>query len=307
MAENFDPTDEEACGKQAVDALKQMLSLQELSEESGEQRFMARTLNRESPRIYGGQVLAQAIMAASHAAPVDRPIHSIHGYFLRPGDIDQELTLGVQHLNDGRSFSTRRVQAYQDQQPIFSAIASFQEAAKGPEHSSPMPQDLPSPESLPKVSDLVGHVPLPIARAISYERPFDLRHVEEPLWLSADPEKSPTTSVWFKTFDALPDDPTLHKAAIAYASDYLPVEPGLRAHGKHWLEQGMKVASLDHAMWFHRPARADEWLLYVLESPSAQDARSLATGKIFTAEGDHVATVAQETMLRLPEYREVIL
>ncbi len=302
MSENTQSNDSNA----AVDDLIEMLNLADRGATQNETLFGAQTLNRESPRIYGGQVLAQAIIAMTSTVDSDRDIHSLHGYFIRPGDIDQDLSFGVQKLNDGRSFSTRRVQAYQQGQAIFSAISSFQTASQGPEHGSTMPSDLPDPESLPTVADLVGHLPLPIARAISYHRPFDLRHVEEPLWLKADSSKSPTTAVWFKSFAPLPDDPNFHKAAIAYASDYMPVEPGLRAHGKHWMEQGMKVASLDHAIWFHRPARADEWLLYTLEAPSAQDARSLATGKIFSQDGAHVATIAQETMLRLPEYREDI-
>lgn len=288
----------------AVNELLRMLTLGEPSETAAEMVFSAETLNRETRRVFGGQVLAQAIIAGSRTVTDDRAIHSIHGYFIRPGDVDQPLSFGVRKLNDGRSFSTRRIQAYQDSAEIFSSIASFQDPAQGPEHGSVMPDGVPKPESLPSVADLVGHVPLPIARSIAYERPFDIRHVDQPLWLSADSDQRPASMAWVKSFAPLGDDPVIHRAALAYASDYLPVEPGLRAHGKFWMEEGMRVASLDHAMWFHRPVRVDEWLLYVLDSPSAQDARSLATGKFFTADGVHVATVAQETMLRLPEFRE---
>lgn len=304
MSENTEQSEEISSGQRAVEDLLHMLELGPGEMKNGEETFDALTLNRESRRIYGGQVLAQAIVAGAQTVEKDRTLHSIHGLFVRPGDVDQNLQFGVRTLNDGRSFSTRRIQAYQDAQEIFSSLASYQAASRGVEHSTPMPENIPAPESLPTVADLVGHVPLPIARAIAFERPFDLRHVEQPLWLSADAKNSPTTAVWFKTFAPLVGDPAIHQAAIAYASDYVPVEPGLRAHGKYWLEQGMNVASLDHTIWFHRPARADEWLLYVLESPSAQDARSLAIGKIFSAEGEHVATVAQESMLRLPEFRE---
>lgn len=281
-----------------------MLNLQERKAFGSDQHsFAAETLSRESPRIFGGQVLAQAVMAASRSVEADRALHSLHAYFLRPGSVDAQLTLGVQDLNDGRSFSTRRVHAYQEGLPIFSCIASFQTASAGPEHSSPMPEGLPDPETLPSVAELIGHVQIPVAQAVAFDRPFDLRHVDAPLYMQADPTPAATNAVWFKTFESLPDDPVLHRAAIAYASDYTQIEPVLRRHGKFWLEPGMKVASLDHAIWFHRDARADEWLLLVQDSPSAGDARGLSLGKIFTRDGKLVATVAQESMVRLPEYQ----
>lgn len=281
-----------------------MLNLQERPAFGSDQHsFEAQTLSRESTRIFGGQVLAQAVMAASRSVEGDRSIHSFHGYFLRPGSIDSQLTLGTQALNDGRSFSTRRVHAYQEGLPIFSCIASFQTESAGPDHASVMPEGLPEPDSLPTVAELIGHVPVPVAKAVAFDRPFDLRHVNPPLYMQPDAEPSPTNAVWFKTFESLPDDPVLHRAAIAYASDYTQMEPILRQHGKFWLEPGMNVASLDHAMWFHRDARADEWLLMVQESPSAQDARGLTISKIFSQDGAHVATVAQEAMVRLPEYK----
>lgn len=266
-------------------------------------KFEAKTLMRESKRIFGGQVLAQAVVAASNTVDSGRKIHSLHGYFLRPGDVDDQLSYGVQRLNDARSFSTRRVHGYQQGMPIFSMIASFQVPVSGPDHATGFPTGVPDPESLPTVAELIGNVQIPIAEAVAFGRPFDLRHVSSPLYLSADHGKAATNMVWFKTFEPLPDDPVLHRAAIAYASDYTQMEPVLRAHGKFWMEPGMKVASLDHAMWFHRDARADEWLLLVQESPSAQDSRGLSVGKIFTQAGDLVATVAQEMMFRLPEYR----
>ncbi len=303
MAQPHDSTNGQEAGRQAVADLQEMLKLTPLGRQQGEEIYSALTINPESRRIFGGQVLAQAIVALSDSVVETRTMHSIHAYFLRPGQVDQDLSFGVQKLTDARSFTSRRVQAYQQNQVIFSAIASFQEQAQGPNHSTPAPQNMPKPEELASVAETVGHLDLPIAQAISYHRPFDLRYIQAPLWLKPDPNPPPNAAVWFKTFAPLPDDPLLHRAALAYASDYLPVEPGLRAHGKFWLQQGLKVASLDHAIWFHRPARADQWLLYTLESPSAQDARSLALGKIFSSEGEHVATVAQETMLRLPEYR----
>ena len=281
-----------------------MLDVQERPAFGSDQRsFEATTESRESPRIFGGQVLAQAVVAASRSVDSERRIHSFHGYFLRPGSIEAQLTLGTQALNDGRSFSTRRVHAYQDGLPIFSCIASFQTNSAGPEHASAMPENIPAPDSLPSVAELIGHVPVPVAQAVAYERPFDVRHVDAPLYVRPDAERSATNAVWFKTFEALPDDAVLHRAALAYASDYTQIEPLLRQHGRFWLEPGMKVASLDHAMWFHREARADEWLLMVQESPSSQDARGLTLSKIFKQDGTHVATVAQEAMFRLPEFK----
>ena len=267
------------------------------------------TLTREQPRTFGGQVLAQSIIAADRTVE-GKDIHSIHAYFLRPGDIERELFFATQRLNDSRSFSTRRVQVFQDEAPMFSAIMSFQADSRGPEHTAVTMPEVPDPESLPMVSDYLGELPHPVAQAVAWERPIDMRHVDAPLYTQPDASSTqPRACVWFKTFDRLVHadgseaSEAEHRAAIAYASDYLPLEPALRRHGKFWLEPGLKSASLDHAMWFHRSARADEWLLYVLDSPSAQGGRMLAQGSIFNRSGELVATVAQEMMFRLPEYR----
>lgn len=220
------------------------------------------TLTREQPRTFGGQVLAQSIIAADRTVE-GKYIHSIHAYFLRPGDIERELFFATQRLNDSRSFSTRRVQVFQDEAPMFSAIMSFQSDSRGPEHTAVTMPEVPDPESLPKVSDYLGQLPHPIAQAVAWERPIDMRHVDAPLYTQPDASSTqPRACVWFKTFDRLVHadgseaSEAEHRAAIAYASDYLPLEPALRRHGKFWLEPGLKSASLDHAMWFHRPARA---------------------------------------------------
>ena len=289
--------------------LMTMLNLTPAESVGGDDAFTAVTLTRETPRTYGGQVLAQAIMAADNTVS-DKVLHSIHAYFLHPGDITKELIFTSQQLNNGRSFATRRVQALQDDIPIFSAIASFQKPSHGPEHTAVEMPQVPDPEGLPSVSDYIGEVAHPVAQAVAWERPIDIRYVSPHLYTAPDSRsQEPVATVWFKTFDSLVDasgapvSDAVHRAAIAYASDYLPLEPALRRHGKFWLEQGMKSASLDHAMWFHREARADEWLLYVMDSPTAQGGRMLARGSIFTREGKLVATVAQEMMFRLPEYR----
>lgn len=279
-----------------------MLDLPRASASAHEQVFPATTLAKESPRIFGGQVLAQALVAATRTVE-DKKVHSLHGYFLRPGDVNADLSYGVETLNDTRSFSSRRVQAYQGGVPIFSCIASFQAEAAGPEHASEMPTNLPDPESLPTAADLLGHIDLPIAQKVAHGRPFDIRHISPALYLTPDASSPASNLIWFKTKEKLPSDPLMHQAAIAYASDYTQIEPVLRRHQKTWLEPGMKVASLDHTIWFHRPAPADEWLLLAQDSPSSQGARGLSLGKIFTRDGQHIATVAQESLIRLPEYR----
>ncbi|KSU68106.1 acyl-CoA thioesterase [Arthrobacter sp. NIO-1057] len=264
--------------------------------------FVGQTPKQNRNRVFGGQVLAQSIMAATRTVEGSRPIHSLHGYFLRPGDPNQNITFGVQRLRDGRSFSARRVHAYQNGEPILSMITSFQEPAEGLEHHDPMPLNVPDPDSLPTTAALVGHLDHPVAKEWAFERPFDIRHVTEPIYLAGDKSPIADSAVWLRTTSAMPDDLSLHRAALAYASDYVLLEPVLRAHGLAWVHPGLSIASLDHAMWWHRDLRVDEWLLYVLHSPSASSARGLGTGQFFNREGQLVATVAQEGMIRLPEF-----
>jgi acyl-CoA thioesterase-2 len=168
------------------------------------------------------------------------------------------------------------------------------------DHHEPFPDGIPEPESLPSTADLLGEFEHPIAQQWAYERPFDIRHVQSPLYIRAEGEREPTNAVWMKSKGPLPDDLNLHRAALAYASDYTLLEPILRRHGIAWISPGIKFASLDHAMWWHRPFRADEWLLYVQNSPSASGARGLGVGRVFSRSGELVATVAQEGMMRIP-------
>jgi acyl-CoA thioesterase-2 len=223
----------------------------------------------------------------------------MHAYFLRAGDSSEPITFSVERLRDGRSFSARRTHALQFGRPILSMIASFQVPAAGLEHQLPM-RDVPGPEELPSLAERYGHLETAAAKYWVRQRPMDLRHVDEPIFLSAAPERAPHQAVWMRAVGPLPDDPALHAAVLAYASDYTLLEPVLRAHGRGWSDPGLKAASLDHAMWWHRPARADEWLLYVQDSPSAQGARGLGIGRIYTRDGVLVASVAQEGMLRVP-------
>ncbi|RLP74967.1 acyl-CoA thioesterase II [Mycetocola tolaasinivorans] len=254
-------------------------------------------------RVFGGQVLAQAVVAAARTVAEDRFVHSMHGYFLRPGNVDLPITFSVDRIHDGRSFSTRRTQAYQSGRPIFSMIASFQDEDPGLEHQDPMPTDIPDPESLPSAADALAGVDNPVARQWATGRAFDIRHVPTPIYFSVQ-EKTPHQAVWMRINGTMPDDDLLHRAAIAYASDYTILEPILRAHGLPWVTPHLKIASLDHAMWWHRPARADEWLLYVQESISARGGRGLSRGKIYDRAGNLVASIAQEGMVRVPGARD---
>ena len=255
-------------------------------------------------RVFGGQVLAQSLVAAMRTVPDDRHPHSMHGYFLRPGDVSQPITFSVDRIHDGRSFSTRRTQAYQNGHPILSMIASFQDEDEGLEHHIDMPAGLPDPESLPTAAESLAQVDHTIARYWASERPFDMRHVPSPIYLQVKGEHTSHQAVWMKTLGPLPDDPDLHRAALAYASDYSIMEPVMRRHGIAWSTPGLKVASLDHAMWFHRFGRVDEWMLYVQDSPTAQGGRGLSTGSIYSRAGLLLATVAQEGMVRVPANKE---
>ena len=251
-------------------------------------------------RVFGGQVLAQSIVAATRTVEADRHIHSMHGYFLRPGDVNFPITFSVDRIHDGRSFSTRRTQAYQNGLPILSMIASFQTEDSGFEHQDAMPEGLPEPESLPSTATSLEDVRHPVAQYWASQRPFDMRHVTSPIYLSVEGEHVAQQAVWFRTIGDMPDDPGLHRAALAYASDYTIMESVMRRHGIAWATPGLKAASLDHAMWWHRPARVDEWLLYVQESPTAGGGRGLSQGRIFSRVGRLVASVAQEATIRLP-------
>ncbi|MFM6939287.1 MAG: acyl-CoA thioesterase [Rhodoluna sp.] len=252
-------------------------------------------------RVFGGQVLAQCLVAAQRTIPDDRPAHSLHGYFLRAGDINLPITFSVDRLRDGRSFSTRRVQAFQKGEAIFSMIASFQHRDKGLEHQDVFPTDIPAPETLPSAAELIGESQHPVAQYWAKARPFDMRYVTSPIYFKVEGENVAHQAVWLRSIGQLPDDQAIHRAAIAYASDYSILESSYRRHGIAWTHPGLKSASLDHAMWFHRDGRADEWMLYVQESPSAQGGRGLSLGKIFRQDGRLLATVAQEGMIRVPE------
>jgi acyl-CoA thioesterase-2 len=285
------------------DPLGEMLGALNLADAGGartrEDIFIGPSQWMPHGRVFGGQVLAQSLVAATRTVN-NRPVHSLHGYFLRPGDIELPITFSVDRLRDGRSFSTRRVQAYQKGEPIFSMIASFQETDSGLDHQEDFPENIPAPETLPSAAELIGENPHPVAQYWAKARPFDMRHVGSPIYFDVKGQPVAHQAVWLKALGPVPDDQEIHTAALAYASDYSILESIYRRHGIAWSHPGLKSASLDHAMWFHRPARVDEWLLYAQESPSASGGRGLALGRIFTRDGVLVATVAQEGMVRVP-------
>jgi acyl-CoA thioesterase II len=264
-------------------------------------RFRAKSQWMPHGRVFGGQVLAQSLTAAINTTAADRHVHSLHSYFLRPGAIDSDIEFSVEILRDGNSFSARRVHAIQKGDPIFSMIASFQTESPGLSHSADFPKGVPDPESLKSASELLSGIDHPIAQYWSKARPFDLRHVGEPLYLKPAQEKAPNQMIWFRAISPLPQQQSMLTAALAYVSDYSILESILRRHGISWAHPGLSSASLDHAMWFHAQTNVNDWHLYVQNSPFAGGGRGLSQGLIFNQAGTHVATVAQEGMVRVPE------
>lgn len=282
-----------------TDILRDVLKLERLNADEHTSTFLGHTPEQTRGRVFGGQVMAQSLVAASHSVDSDRFLHSMHCYFIRPGDSAQPLHITVDHHRDGRSFSVRHVEVTQHDEVILSLTCSFQTPADGLEHYEPMPEGIPHPDDLPPISALVGMIDDPAAQELAYHRPFDIRYAYEPIFLRPGSEKINRNIVWMKTFTPVKVSPNVAAAGLAYVSDYTLLEPILRNHGVTWIDPGKSIASLDHAMWFHRPFQLDEWLLFVQESPSAQSARGLGVGRIYTIDGELVATVAQEGMLRL--------
>jgi acyl-CoA thioesterase-2 len=283
------------------DALEQVIAVLDVQPAGPSQAdvFLGTSYPPPWGRIFGGQVLAQSLMSAARTVDPARPVHSLHAYFLRAGDPAEPIIFEVERLRDGRSFSARRTQAIQRGKPILSMISSFQQPAEGLDHQIQMP-DVPGPDELPTLEELFGHLNVPWLQQLLASRPIDMRHVNGPLYLEPGPERVAHQAIWLRAGAAMPEEALLHTAMLAYASDYTLLESVVRRHGLSWANAGLKTASLDHAMWFHRWARADEWLLYVQESPSASGARGMGLGRIYTADGMLVASTAQEGMMRLP-------
>ncbi|WP_348536099.1 acyl-CoA thioesterase [Mobilicoccus caccae] len=256
-------------------------------------------------RVYGGQVVAQSVVAAGRTVgELDGPprhLHSLHGYFLRPGDPAQSIRYEVERLRDGSSFSARRVHAIQSDRPILSMIFSFQTDSDGIDHQTFMPA-VPDPETLRSDAEDLATLGHPVGDYIARTRPIDLRHCQGHLYAHPRRQTASEQSVWLRADGTIPtDDALIHAAVLAYASDYNLLEGALRRHGLAWSDRRIRAASLDHAMWFHRPTRADEWVLYTQASPSSQGGRALGLGHMFSEDGTLVATVAQEGMLRLKQ------
>ncbi|MGK5529393.1 acyl-CoA thioesterase II [Streptomyces sp. URMC 129] len=264
------------------------------------------------PRVFGGQVAAQALVAACRTVPEDRLPHSLHSYFLRPGDPGSPIVYTVDRIRDGRSFTTRRVVAVQHGQPIFHLSASFQVAEEGLEHQEPMP-DAPDPETLPTAEEMLPRYadlffdPRAVDLLLQARRAIDLRYVAEPPFATAGQPRAARSQVWFRAngkLDGDRDDPVAHLCLGTYVSDMTLLDSVLVAHGRGgWMTGDIVGASLDHAMWFHRPFRADEWLLYDTDSPTSQGGRGLARGRIFTRDGRLAVSVIQEGLMRVPRPR----
>jgi acyl-CoA thioesterase-2 len=282
------------------DTIDALLDVLDLAPGDGPDRFTAGSLPKPGGRVFGGQVIAQALIAAGRTVPDGRLPHSLHGYFLRAGDVATPIDLSVERLRDGRSFSARRTHASQDGEAILSMIASFQEEQPGIELTEPMP-DVPDPEQVESAMDRMGHLDHPVAQFWTHQSAFDVRHVGGSLYLGPAPTAEGTQRVWMRAKAPLPDDQLLHRALVAYACDQIMLEPVLRRGGLSWLTPGLSVASLDHAMWWHRDVRVDQWLLFDQSSPSAQGGRGLGATRVFAQDGTLVASIAQEGMVRVPD------
>ncbi|GAA4412918.1 acyl-CoA thioesterase II [Actinokineospora soli] len=279
-----------------LDRLVALLDLERVEEDI----FRGVSPKHSPVRVFGGQVAGQALVAAGRTVPEDRPVHSLHAYFIRGGDPAVPIVYQVDRIRDGRSFTTRRVVAIQHGKPIFALSASFQRVEPGVEHAEEMPE-VPDPESLPTYHELMSpELREKFGPWAQRPRPIDVRYVSEPAWRSRENgPRDARNQVWMRADGVLPDDPLTHVCVLAYASDMTLLDAVLARHGVYWGVDNVLGASLDHAMWFHRPFRADEWVLYDCASPSASGGRGLATGRFFSRDGELIATVVQEGMLRV--------
>jgi acyl-CoA thioesterase II len=281
-------------GQAVLDGLVQLLDLEQL-----EVNLFRGVSPPHSPtRVFGGQVAGQALVAAGRTVPLDRDVHSLHAYFIRAGDPRVPIVYETERVRDGRSFTTRRVLAIQHGEAIFSLSASFQLSQEGLEHTEPGPTGVPEPETLPTIGERAARTGDPGWPA-HMPRPIDMRFVDEPVWSSARRGASDgPVRVWMRADGSLPPDRLLHVCLLTYASDMTLLGSVVARHDVSATE--VQMASLDHAMWFHRPFRADEWLLYTCYSPTASGSRGLATGRFTTRDGALVATIVQEGLVRLP-------
>ena len=281
----------------AVEELLSLLQLERLEENF----FRGESRDIGTRYVFGGQVLGQALSAAQQTVEGGRSAHSLHAYFLRAGDIEQPILYHVERTRDGGSFSMRRVTAIQHGQPIFNFAASFQIAEAGVEHQLPMPS-VPKPGDIEPTTALpaaeLARLPPKLQRWFGRSGPFEFRHIYPRDELNP-PKRPPFQQVWFRLSEGVGDNPALQRALLAYSSDFHLIGTTMFPHGISFLQRHVQVASLDHAMWFHRPFKVDEWLLYSCDSPTAQGARGLARGMIYSEDGRLVASTAQEGLIRL--------
>ena len=293
-------------GKKTPSPIQTLLSILEL-ESLDKHIFRGQSLHQSWQRVYGGQVLGQALIAATKTVPKESIAHSLHGYFLLAGDPNHPIIYEVETLRDGRSFATRRVKAIQHDRAIFIMSTSFQKPEAGFEHQASMP-DVPQPEDLKSAKDLFAqHIDKLPENMKSYWRqpqPIEMRPVDITRYLAREKRK-PLQCIWLKADSMLPDDFCIHQAVLAYASDFTLLDTALIAHGKLMFDTDIQLASLDHSQWFHRPFRADEWFLYVQDSPSSSSARGLCRGQVFTRTGKLIASTAQEGLMRPRESKFV--
>ncbi|MFM9976160.1 MAG: acyl-CoA thioesterase II [Beijerinckiaceae bacterium] len=287
-----------------MSAVTELLAILDL-EERESNRLQGRSPQVGWQRIFGGLVISQALVAAMRSVKGALKPHSLHAYFILPGDPALPIDYEVENLRDGRSFATRRVVARQNKAAIFALSCSFHLAETGYDHQLPMPS-VPEPESLMSEKDMVAafreKLPENVQRYFLRDRPIELRPVDFKRYLGAestgDPNRNPVQHIWFRAAGSLPDDPAIHLAVLAYASDMTLLDTALVAHGKSVFNADIQAASLDHAMWFHRPFRVDDWLLYAQDSPSSAGALGLSRGTIYSRDGRLVASVCQEGLIR---------
>lgn len=282
----------------AVENLLDILDLEPLEHNL----FRGRSPQVGWQRVFGGQVIGQALVAASRTVEEGRFVHSLHGYFMRPGDPSVPIVYEVDRIREGRSFTTRRVVAIQHGHAIFSMSASFQLQEEGLDHQAEMP-DVPDPDDLMSEDQLkqmvmAGPAPDPVKAYWQRERPIEIRPVSLKHYVSREP-LDPVQHVWFRATGPVPDQRAIQKCVLAYASDMTLLDTSLFAHGRSIFDRDLQVASLDHAMWFHRPVQVDQWLLYAQDSPNASCGRGFNRGSIFSRDGRLVASTAQEGLIRL--------
>jgi acyl-CoA thioesterase-2 len=279
-----------------LDELVELLALEKIEENL----FRGQSQDLGWRQVFGGQVLGQALSAATQTTPADRHVHSLHAYFLRPGDAEIPIVYDVDRIRDGASFTTRRVVAIQHGQPIFHMSSSFQVEESVFDHADMMPSVI-GPDGLPNEQQLwqkcADDIPEPFRSRALADRPIELRPVD-PVDPFVPKAKSASHAIWMRANGALDGPPALHRYLLAYCSDFSFMTTAMRPHQVNWIDPTMQIASIDHVMWFHRPFRMDDWLLHVMHSPSASGARGLVHGSIFSREGRLVASTAQEGLMR---------